>query len=188
MFKGAVIAWLVCLLPITYGTGASTSQQEQAQNSPDLPALIQKLKDESGRQGTLSSLAKIGPPAKSAIPVIADLLKDKDAMIRIFAAYALKKIDPETKLALPVLLDALHLKNDTVRCNAVALFEAFGVEAVAPLIELFKDPDTSFWPSCAAAMIGKPAIPLLKEALKDKNPLVQNSAKWALEGIEFLGK
>jgi HEAT repeat protein len=189
MFKGVVIQLLLCL-SITCGVESSLAQQDQAKKSPDVSALIQKLdaKDEGVCRGALHALREIGPDAKAAIPAIADLLKAKSALVRVEASYALKKVDPETKLALPVLLEAFRVKDDTVRCYAAVAFQAFGVEAVAPLIELFKDPDTSFWPSSAVAMIGKPAIPLLKEALKDKNPLVQSSAKSALEGIKLWGK
>src|SRR5439155_20644157 len=75
------------------------SAQEQQKKPPNVAALIERLKheDESVRRGSLAALGRAGKDAKAAIPAITDLLKDKNAIIRIYSTSALRKIDPQTK-------------------------------------------------------------------------------------------
>jgi HEAT repeat protein len=52
------------------------------------------------------SLGRLGPPAKSAVPILADLLKEPDAETRIQAALALWRIDHQAEVV-PVLVREL---------------------------------------------------------------------------------
>jgi HEAT repeat protein len=152
--------------------------QDKKKTVADVDALIAALndKDMNVRMKSLASLGRVGPEAKAAIPAITILLKDKEPVIGIYAASALRRIDPKTKLALPVMLSALRVKDETLRCHVAGAFEAFGVEAVPPLIDLFKDAERSvqMWAIASVASIGKTAVPLLKEASHADNTLVRS--------------
>jgi HEAT repeat protein len=190
MKKRLVLAFLILLTIATaFSWTSPIHAQDKEKKEADVDALIAALndKDVNVRMKALASLGRVGSGAKAAIPAITDLLKDKD-VVGIYAASALRRIAPKTKLALPVLLNALRVKNDTLRCFASIAFEAFGVEAVRPLIDLFKDVDPSvqMWAVSSVATIGKAAVPLLKEACRDTNPLVRSGAELALETIEIV--
>jgi HEAT repeat protein len=60
----------------------------------------------------------MGPEGKSAIPVLTDLLQDKEVRIRLAAARALGSMGPEAKAAIPVLTELLRDKDEGVRQNA----------------------------------------------------------------------
>ena len=134
----------------------------------DVAALTEKLKDKdnlvqakhpcrigAGREG-----------GRRRHPFDQDLLKDKNPIVRIYAASALRKIDPETKLALPVLLDAFRVKDETVRCYAAVAFDGYDPTAVPALIEMFREKDWGMhmWVSGAIFGIGKKAEPFLLKA------------------------
>jgi HEAT repeat protein len=88
------------------------------------------------------------------------------------------------------MLKALRVKDDTLRCHAAIAFEAFGVEAVPPLIDLFKDaePSVRMWAIGSVASIGKTAVPLLQEASHDNNSSVRSGAESALKMIEMVDR
>ena len=48
------------------------------------------------RRKVVEALGQMGPHARSAVPVLDDLLKEEDATLRQAAAEALRKINPET--------------------------------------------------------------------------------------------
>ena len=69
-------------------------------------------------------LRQIGPAAKTAIPTLTELLKDKEAKVRAAAAGALGKIGPDAMPAIPVLAELLKDQNRLVRSDiALALWE-----------------------------------------------------------------
>jgi len=55
---------------------------------------------------------------KDTIPVLITALKDKNATVRRYAAYALGNIGPAAREALPSLTDALKDQDKTVRDGA----------------------------------------------------------------------
>jgi hypothetical protein len=62
-----------------------------------VPSLVAVLKDDSAdaRASAMSTLARIGPDARAAVPVLLDVFKGPDAYQSKLAAIALKKIDPK---------------------------------------------------------------------------------------------
>src|SRR2546425_1023126 len=67
--------------------------------------------DATVRYRAAQTLADLGPVAKFAAPELRELLKDKNAFVRVKAAEALWKTDQTPALVLlPVLLDALKDK------------------------------------------------------------------------------
>ena len=81
--------------------------------------LISVLKDMdrkaglSVRQAAAKALGKIGPEAKTAIPALTELLKDKE--VRLDVAEALGKIGPEAKTAVPALTELLKDEKQQVQ-------------------------------------------------------------------------
>jgi HEAT repeat protein len=75
------------------------------------------------RAVTAEALGKIGPEAKTAIPVLMALLKDKDRDVRCAAADALGRIGPEAKTGIPSLNDLLKDKDERVRRVAADALE-----------------------------------------------------------------
>jgi hypothetical protein len=83
--------------------------------APAVPALLDRLaytlsvedklyRDESTEAiGIIETLAKIGPTARVAVPLLRKALKDQVSTIRYFAAYALGEMGPEANAAIPEL-------------------------------------------------------------------------------------
>ncbi len=93
--------------------------------APAVPALLDRLaytlsvedklyRDESTEAiGIIETLAKIGPAAKEAVPLLRQALKDKVSTIRYFAAHALGEVGPAATVAIPDL-EALRTDHDYV--------------------------------------------------------------------------
>ena len=162
------------------------------QEQLNVPRLVEQLKSQTGypRREALQYLGKAGAKAAIAKPEVVKCLTDGNVLVRIYAATALKQIDPSTKDALPVLLDALRTKDETARCYAAGAFKVFDPSAIPSLIELFREDDqgTASWASVSVAQFGKKAIPMLRKAQQDQNPLVRKNAEFALEIIELSGE
>ena len=58
---------------------------------------------------------RIGPEAKAAVPVLAELLRDKNWLVQSNAAETLGRIGPDAKIAVPVLSELLKDTNGQVR-------------------------------------------------------------------------
>jgi len=135
-----------------------------------------------------SVLAKIGPEARAAVPILTEFLKDDDAGICLSAAQALWMIDPGSQSALRVVLIRLDSKNWMDRIAAARLVGEMGPSAKAAipcLVKLLRDRD----PNCKAAGIqalGKmgsaatAVLPSLQPLLKDKDRLIRVSATIAI--------
>lgn len=84
------------------------------------------------------ALARLGPDARAAVPVLVERLEDKE--FRLAAAYALGKIGgPGARAAVPVLVTLLADSDEVVQRNVAASFRNLGKEAVPELIKLLKD-------------------------------------------------
>jgi HEAT repeat protein len=127
--------------------------------------------DAGVRYRAAETLAHLGPLAKFALPELRELLKDKNAFVRIKAVEAIWKIDSKTnaKSLVPVLQQAMTDANPRVRAATPPVIALFGAKA-------------------------KPALPALLEALQDKDADVKLAAIIAVgdlgpvarDGAEFL--
>jgi hypothetical protein len=126
------------------------------------------------------------------LPELVKMLRDKDAMVRVGAAYDLGRIGPAAKDAVPALVEALTDKDAVVRAIAAEGLGRIGPaakDAVRALIEALEDEEV-FVRNRAAYALGeigpaaKDAVPALKEALEDKDEVVRRYAAEALEKIE----
>jgi RNA polymerase sigma factor (sigma-70 family) len=161
-----------------------------------VPALLPLLKgkDNELREMAALALSDIGPEAKETIPALIECLEDEDQILRGWAAAALGRMAPESKAAIPPLIKLLD-KDDLGRGRGMSMsttidaLSRFREQAVPALSEALKDPSEKIRAGAAGclAMIGKPAkgaVPGLILALRDKHPLVQETAHLALIAIE----
>jgi HEAT repeat protein len=131
-----------------------------------IPILVKNVssRNEPIRLHALTALGSLGPLAAEAVPALDELVNDKgvEKPVRMRVAVALSKISPNTaeKDALPLVLDALA------------------------------EPDLRKEASSALTKIGKPAVPLLGEALyfELKENKDQNVVQTRLAVIEILGE
>ncbi len=127
------------------------------QGKEALPQLVTALSDEDAavRYWGAIGLGNLGDDAAVAKARLLSHLKDASPSVRIAAARALCEIGIEDK-ALPVLIEELGSDREWVRLNAAIVLDAIGDKA-------------------------RPAVPALKEALKDKqNKYVVRVANRAL--------
>lgn len=173
-----------------------------------LPALnkIMRDRDDPLWVYAYNAVRDIERPATDDVSALAGLLKDKDAKVRIQAAERLYSTSMKTLLltgsyradaAIPALIEALKDPEIRVRYHALTtlgnlMFEAQPPDlgaAIPTLIELLKDADSSDTRWQAANVLGKigprsrDAVPLLTQALSDKDHYVRSSAANALGEI-----
>lgn len=79
----------------------------------DIQAQLARFKtgDQVAREEALVEIAKAGPKAEPAMPVLVEALQDKDALIRRLALHALGEIGTKAKSALPAI-NALSSDSD----------------------------------------------------------------------------
>jgi HEAT repeat protein len=139
----------------------------------------------------LFRLGDIGPAAKGAVPIVSELLKHREAAVRLGAAVTLGKIGHEARAAVPALADALKDEDSEVRVLAVAALAWIGPgakAAVPRLAEALTDDKVEVRANAASALenIGTEAgaaVPALIAALGDKREWVRGNAAAALGKI-----
>ena len=116
-------------------------------------------RSEQVRRDCICALGAFGPASRSAVPKLAEALKDVDSHNRAHAAMALASIGPEAATAVPALTEALaNDKEGSVRHHAAEALGRIGPAA-------------------------KEAIPALKRALKDDYWALPAAARAALISI-----
>lgn len=130
---------------------------------------LKKCLSDGDRQVRLDAciaLGKLGPEAKAAIGDLSKCLADGDRQVRLEACIALGKLGPEAKAAIPDLISALQKLPPPVALHIPWTSK-----------ENFKEIHASL------SKIGKEAVPDLKIALKNLNPVVRWAAAEALGQI-----
>lgn len=116
-------------------------------------------------------------------------LKADDSLVRLHSAVALWQITSETGPAVTTATDLLKDSDPAVRLESLGVLGMLGTkaEAALPAInKLWDDPDPAISQSAARTMgrIGKPAVPLLRERLKEDS----QASRWkALHALGLLG-
>ena len=132
-------------------------------------------------------LAFVGPPAKSATPIVVKALADASADVRRKAAYALGRIDADADQVAPALVNALGDSDADVRQTAATSLPKMSKTAVPLLIAALKS-DKQGLQHMAIKILGEigteaaPAIPELKTLLVKYGPASDPAAD-ALAGI-----
>jgi HEAT repeat protein len=169
---------------------------------PAVPAMIQAMTEPKPLRyrGVMcpNALARIGPAAKDAVPVLIEAMKDKTPgthEIRKSVANALEAIGPDAKEALPVLIESLNDVEGAVRhraATAIVAIDPSNEEAVGVLIDALDEPKYGWQvPSAVALARIRPNDPLwldalLKSAREDPSPWIGLRLA-ALEGIGRIG-
>jgi HEAT repeat protein len=131
-----------------------------------------------------TALAKVGVPAESAVPLLAELLKTQHAVV---AARALSQYRGAAAASLPALVDLLQDKSQSAeaRWNAARTIGKIGpaaVSAVPALIDTSNDKEWTIREHCAESIgeIGPSAAPLgiaaLESMLMDPHHRVRRDA------------
>jgi HEAT repeat protein len=142
-----------------------------------VPRLIAALKREEGRLKTAAILARIGPPAKAAVPALIEALGDKNPETRSEVLFALAAIGPGAKQAVPAVARALGDPEMDVRyaaCYALGKIGPAAMSAKAELQKRLTSPDrflrqASAWalahihPACPAT--SAMSVPILIHAM-----------------------
>jgi len=154
---------------------------------PAIQSLISALDDKRSnvREAAAETLGRTKDPA--SIEPLVQLLKDNDVGVRMAVGNALAKIG---KPAVPTLVMALtDSRNDVKKIAAETLGKIKDMESVGPLIQLLKDDDLGIRLTVERSLkeVGKPAVPLLIEALKNDNNNIRNGAATVLGRIKDTG-
>jgi HEAT repeat protein len=115
---------------------------------------LKRERDPASRASLVTALGDIGPPAKSAVPVLMDTFKTATAIpkvadpqgVRKAVVEAVGKIDPDPKTYVPFLVDAMKRDRDAaVRTTAVQALGKLGPmakEAIPALMDVVKTAKT----------------------------------------------
>jgi HEAT repeat protein len=113
-------------------------------------------KKAGARLVAIQALSSLGDKArKTAIPVLIELLGDKEAIMRIKAAWVLHDIGPEAKAAVPALIKLLRDKDPEAQMAAASALGKMGPaarEAVSALTRLHRDGPSDVRSSAAKAL------------------------------------
>lgn len=157
------------------------------------PALTELIVNEEGEvySEVIEVLTRLGADAKVAVPTLAKLLTEhEDALVRSEAAEALGMIGGDAKEAVPALSQSLEDENSAVRQEAAkALFKIApnNQAAVARLSKAFQDPNSQARIAALITDIGRPAAPVLLEALQSPQVETRRQAARLLAGYQFQG-
>jgi HEAT repeat protein len=148
-----------------------------------VPALIARLKDESGevRYWIALALGQIAPEADGVFDALKGLVKDPK--VGPAAATTLGLIKSKTKDVLPVLGEALS--DATLRPYVTTILGKMGPVALPTLTPLLKSEEEEARTKAVVALslVGKDAVPFLAGALKDKSARVRLNAAESLSLI-----
>jgi HEAT repeat protein len=162
------------------------------------------VEDSSARLRSQAALAlsKMDPASRLAVTELGQALADEHPLVRMNSTLALFRLRREARPAIPALIKASREKsnqtdlgafNFTIQELVILTLGRAGAgttDAFPTLLEALKGADTDRMRQTVTQALGdvgteaKPAAPLLREMLKDKNADLQNAARKALEKIE----
>ena len=160
----------------------------------DLPMLCQACQNAQEpmevRVQAVKCMAKLGPNAKSALPMLTQQIKEGDPNLRLSAFTALIAIGPEEK-DVPILADLLKASDPEFRRLAAEALAKMGPQAKPAIPALLgnlksKDKALRLVAMRALGMIGpdaKEAIPALTEAMQDTDAEVAMASAVALTKV-----
>ena len=139
-----------------------------------LPSLTAHLRLPPERRclQAIYSLQSLGAPA---VPLLIELLHDREPSVRYVAGYTLAGIGPAARSSIPDLIETLRLPDRAARESVAKTLAVAGPEAVKPVIRALRERDPKVRGGAAFAletMGGKAgeAVPTLIAALSDPEP------------------
>jgi len=161
----------------------------------DVPMLCQSFQNAQEpmevRMQAVKCLRKLGPDAKSALPMLTQQIKEGDQNLRLSAFTAMIAIGPEEK-DVPILVDSLKSADPEFRRLAAEALAKMGPQArpaIPALLANLKGKDKALRLVAMRALktIGpdaKEAVPLLTEAMQESDTEVAMTAALALAKID----
>ena len=149
-------------------------------NEPSNPSLISALNNKKSnvRKAVVDILGKIKDPV--SVNHLVGILRDDDILVRMAAGNALVNIG---KPAIPALITALTDRDkNTKKTAAETLGKLKDTQSIKPIIQLFMEVDSGIRFAAQRSLhdMGKPAIPLLIEALENDNNDIRSGAATVL--------
>jgi HEAT repeat protein len=157
-----------------------------------VPQLIEALKYPEIRDQAAGALAKIGPPAGSAVPALSSLLGEQSPGTRSEVLFALASIGPDAKEAVPAVARLLGDPEMEVRYAAAFALGKIGRSAMPAVAELqhgLESPDGFLAMASAWALAwidpenqatATKSVPVLIDALKAPDLMTRLQAAEAL--------
>ncbi len=163
-----------------------------APETEDLFIVVSKAKDDkypAVRSQAATVMGKMRARAKTVVPILIAALRDESANVRQAAATALGQLGPEAKVAVSGLVEALRDGDGRVRKEATIALGKIGPgakDAVSSLVKVLIEGNPESRNDAAQALrgIGSAAVPLLIEALHERDADARRNAAAALGGIQ----
>jgi len=165
-----------------------------------VPRLIEALKHEQMRSEVAMIIARIGTPAKAAVPALVKSLDDEDPQTRSEVLFALAAIGPDAAASVPAVSKLLDDPEASVRYGACFALGKMGPAAMPAKAAVVKklssdDPFLAMAAAWALAQIhpecgetaGK-SVPILIKALAEPDVTTRVEAARALECLGPLAK
>lgn len=193
----------VCITPLIRALGdprsnvrkeaASSLGEARAEQDQVMRALLPRSRDDSAevRAAVLASLGRLRANSPEAMDVLRAGLSDLIPLVRLEAAKALWTLTEDAAVVVPVLSGVLPTQEGWQAAYALGNIGPAAAAAVPALIEVlkrekvpraFRTPPSSAF---ALGQIQEPAIPALKEVLRDRQPGARMAAVLA---FNFMGK
>jgi len=165
-----------------------------------VPRLIEALGVEDARLRAAAIIARIGPPAKGAVPALIDALGDESSETRNEVLFALGAIGPAAEAAVPAIAKALRDPDMNVRyaaCYALCQIGPAAAPAESDLVANLGGADQflATASACALARIhpdcaetAPKSVPVLIEALAEPDAMSRLHAAEALRCLGPLAK
>ena len=164
-----------------------------SQAQPAVYPLIEALQDSSiiVRRNVALALGKIGIGAGESIPTLVQLLDDRDWTVRANVAFALGNMGEASVSAIPKLIQLIEDVNWEVCANAIKSLGQIGpiAHSAVPVLRTSLRSENEIVRNnsiLALAEIGLASVPVLIEALSDKDRLVRRAAAFSLSRISQL--
>ena len=169
----------------TYATFTLGYYKPIADQKVIVQALASAAKDQDGlvRWIALRGLARLGPIAQDAVPVLIETLKDEDKAMRSQATIVLARIGPNALEAVPALLYQLHHDKD----YSLYYYAAIALGRIGPAILPLLEPEIKTDPFRVLDVLehmGPGGASLVIEALRSPDEKVK---KKAIKIVGWLG-
>jgi HEAT repeat protein len=119
---------------------AETVELLKRQPSTAVPMLVEILGDPDPLARRRASLA-LGSLGQPAVPALCEALHHPDPLVRIAAARALQRVGPEAEAAIPALTKAMRDDDPLAARMAITALACIGKNAVPILHDALRDPE-----------------------------------------------
>jgi len=182
---------LACVVLAGFCSGGGAAASPSTGTDAEVLALVQTAVEGENlaiRSGAASQLAKLGPQATPAVPVLVAALKSPMEQRRVSAAYALERLGPVAAASVDQLAASYADSSRQLRFaigDALADIHHATPASVAALVKELSDPydPGAINASNALGGLGPRAVPSIRPCLRNPQPMVRAYAVNALQTI-----